>query len=412
MCNFDKLKEQIASSLTESSPSGKYFPHLNVPVPRTWCQVRRFVRQQSTLKGRECMKLPKYFKILYDELGIQEDIGRRATHFCHDLGDVLFFEKEDLVFLQPSFLIDTFKYVIRHDHRESTHWTEKLLDCGITETQFNLGKELLLQKGELEHWFLKVLWSHFYDNAAEPDIVNNLIQLLETFDIATSIEKGGQSTILIPEFQPKELIADWPRYSTDDSFEVQRWISVDHKLPHGLLKRIQVKILKKIYKRSGAHELNLAQNEICILDNKKTELYCTSRKETKECCRFGISEGVRLYIHGRDKNYVMTLLSKVCACINDTLREFPGLVFDHYIVHMTVNGPSFYKLEEVQTIQAAGMRKMYASAQILDELNEAEDVHGKENPHQCDSNVPETGDVMIDIDDLLPPLPKYGNIVL
>ena len=117
------------------------------------------MRRQSTLKGYECMKLPKYFKLLSDELDIDTDVARRATKFCHDLGDALFFEREDIVFLQPSFLIDTFKYIIRHDHKESTYWTDKLLDRGITGGISSVGKYLLLQKGESEQWLLEILWS-------------------------------------------------------------------------------------------------------------------------------------------------------------------------------------------------------------------------------------------------------------
>merc|ERR1712183_506465 len=73
--NFDKFKEQIASSLTESGPSGKYFPQLDEELPASWFRLRKFVREQSTRKGKECMKLPQYFKLISDELGIDEDVG-------------------------------------------------------------------------------------------------------------------------------------------------------------------------------------------------------------------------------------------------------------------------------------------------------------------------------------------------
>jgi len=397
MQNFDKLKEQISLSLEEIGPSGKYFPHLNVPVPRAWCQIRRFVRQQSILKGRECMKLPQYFKLLSNELGIVEDVGRRGTYFCHDLGDVLFFEKEDLVFLQPSFLIDTFKCIIRHDHKESTYWTEKLLDHGITEEQFDMGKHSLLQKGELDFWLLKALWSEFYNNLDEANITNNLIQLLETFDIATSIDNGNKKIIVIPEFQPKTLVASQTMCKNDGDFEIQRLISVDGKLPHGLLKRVQVKILKKIYKRIGAKEMNLAQNEIYISDINSTKLYLTSgRNEDYTGCR--TSEGVRLYIQGKDKSLVMSLLSKVCACMNDVFNEFPGLIFDHYVVYTTHSGLSFHKLEEVEAFQAAGRKQIHTSIQTT-----------LDGP-MSSSVVCDTEPIALEIDDLLPPLPNFANM--
>ena len=72
-----------------------------------------------------------------DELGINESVGCRATHFCLDLGDS----------------------IIRHYHKESTYWTDKLLDRGITGGTSSVGKYLLLQKGESEQWLLEILWS-------------------------------------------------------------------------------------------------------------------------------------------------------------------------------------------------------------------------------------------------------------
>jgi len=400
--NFDALQEQILSSLTESSPSGKYFPHLDAPLPGSWFQVRRFIRQQSTKKGHECMKLPKYFKLLSDELHINMDVGRRATKFCHDLGDVLYFEKEDLVFLQPSFLIDIFKYVIRHDHKESTYWTDKMLDHNISEEQFIKGKNLLLQKGELEQWLLEVLWSRLYDDLAESSIINNLIQLLETFDIGTSIEHKGCKILSIPEFQPKTLTMNWNIHKDDNEYEVQRWISVDQKLPHGLLKRIQARIFKKVFKRSGAKEFNLAQNEIYIFDKKSTELYCTSGKRTEECPGYGSAEGVRLYIRGADKRCVLSLLSKVYACVEDTLNDYPGLVFDHYVVHTTKIGSSFMKLEELQAMQAAGESKIHAPIKILNDPNEVVHNQNKLSASQCHP-IPKVEEIVLDINNLLPP---------
>jgi len=405
--NFDALKEQISYSLTEIGPSGKYFPHLEVPVPRSWFQVRSFVRQRSTHEGYECMKLPKYFKLLSDELDINEDVGRRATKFCHDLGDVLFFEKEDLVFLQPSFLIDVFKYVIRHDHKESTYWTKKLLDQNISEEQFNKGKDLLLQKGELEQWLLEVLWSRLNCNLAGQSIMNNLIQLLETFDIGTSIEHKNGRILSIPEFQPKHLTTNWPRYKNNGNYETQRWISVEQKLPHGLLKRIQVRIFKKVFKRSGVEDINLAQNDIYILDKSLTELYCMSGKRTEECPGFGLSEGIRLYIRGKDKCNVMSLLSKVYSCVENTLCDYPGLLFDHYVVHTTQTGSSFMRLEEVQAIQAAGESRINFCDQIFYDSNKKEDRQGKCNNYQGYSCKSKSTEIILKISDLLPPSPKH-----
>jgi len=253
-----------------------------------------------------------------------------------------------------------------------------------------------------EQWLLEMLWSRLYDNLAESSIMNNLIQLLETFDIGTSIEHKNGRILSIPEFQPKRLTANWPRYKDDGNYEIQRWISVDKKLPHGLLKRIQIRIFKKVFKRSGVEDINLAQNEIYVLDKSSTELYCLSGKRTEECPGFGLSEGIRLYIRGTDKGNVMSLLSKVYSCVENTLRDYPGLLFDHYVVHTTLTGSSFRRLEEVKAIQNAGESKVNLCNQVLYDPNDIEDLENKYNTYQADP----VKDVILHISDLLPPSPK------
>lgn len=353
--NFDKFKEQIASALTEAGPSGKYFPQLDEQLPGSWFKVRKFIRDQSMQKGHECIKLSQYFQLLSDELGINEDVGRRATHFCHELGDVLFFEKEDLVFLCPSFLIDVFKLVIRHDHKESTYWRAEFMEIfHISEEKFNKGKELLLQKGELEEWLLDLFWLQLDEFDPESVIKNNLIQLLETFDIAVSMQHEGRKMILIPEFQPKSLDLTWPKNKGEGQFEAQRWICVNCNLPCGLLKRIQVRVIKKIFKRNGTSCFNLAQNNFRIVDINSTVLYCKSGQGSEDCPDFETSEGIRLYVRGTDKQRVMTILKDVYSCVENTLKDFPGLIFDHYAVYTSKGGgSSFIKLEELNAKQRA-----------------------------------------------------------
>jgi len=409
--SYDKLMDQISSSLTEIGPSGKYFPQLDEHLPASWFRVRKFVREQSTRRGRECMKLPHYFKLVLDELDIQEDVCLRATRFCHELGDVLFFEKEGLIFLRPSLLIDVFKLVIRHDHKESTYWKKDMLkNYGIDEERFNIGKDLLLQKGELEEWLLNVLWSPLLDDGelgvggSESSIRNNLIQLLETFDIATPVEyNGGHKKLLIPEFQPKLIQNEqsWHESKRKGDFEIQRWICVvDRKLPHGLLKRVQVRILKKIFKRGRSNnEFSLAQNEFLIRDSRSsTAIYCKSgvRKSNEEYLGSDVEnwEGISLYVRGRVKRSVISLLKKVYNCLKDTLRDFPGLIFDHYAVYSfpqkigSLSSSAFIKLEELKARQDAGEKKIFIENPIAAIGEKNIMMEGKE----------------IKIDDLFPPL--------
>jgi len=196
---------------------------------------------------------------------------------------------------------------------------------------------------------------------------------------------------------------DWSRHIDDSNCGIQRWISVDQKLPHGLLKRIQVRIFKKVFKRSGATDFNLAQNGIYIVDNNLTELYCATEMRAEEYPGIGssgTSEGLRLYIRGKERRSVMSLLSRVYPCIQNTLHDYPGLGFDHYVVHTTPIGSSFYvNLEDVQVMQAAGEKRLHVSSKILNRSNEIEDdTNTKDNEN---SFATKSEGITLNIDDLL-----------
>jgi len=166
---------------------------------------------------------------------------------------------------------------------------------------------------------------------------------------------------------------------------------------------------KKVFKRSGVKDFDLAQNEIYILDKGLTELYCTSGKRTEECPGFGISEGLRLYIRGIDKLCVTSLLSKVYSCVENTLHDYPGLIFNQYVVHTAQSGSSFIKLEKVQALQAAGESKVHISTQILDDTNKQEDLLDKHDDYQHSPCMSESKEIILNIDNLLPSLSKKRN---
>merc|ERR1712127_116474 len=105
----------------------------------------------------------------------------------------------------------------------------------------------------------------------------------------------------------------------------------------------------------GTSGFHLSQNKFHILDSNTIELYCEIEKEIGDCSdELGTSEGVRLYIRGQGKQRVLSLLSRVYSCVEETLREFPGLVFDHYAVHNLKRKQLCINLEELKAKQDAG----------------------------------------------------------
>ena len=68
--------------------------------------------------------------------------------------------------------------------------------------------------------------------------------------------------------------------------------------------------------------------------------------------------------------------------MENTLKDFPGLVFDHYAVHISNSGgSSFIKVEELKAKQMAGAKEMKVSLKksVADETQYTE-----ENVNICD----------------------------
>jgi len=137
-----------------------------------------------------------------------------------------------------------------------------------------------------------------------------MIELFETFDIATLIEGTYENIVSIPEFQPKNLNQEsFNRIMIKEQYVSQRWISVDKLLPHGILKRIQVHICKNIYKKSGSIPfVKLAQDEFYIKDNSATTLYFKLEKTTEVSPTDDKSEGIRFFIQSKRREQIEDLL--------------------------------------------------------------------------------------------------------
>lgn len=339
--NFHALKAQIFSSLSEEGPSGKYFTHFDAPIPYSWTRIRKYVYDKSTQIGCECMQLPYYLQTISTDLQVSKDIVTHSTQFLHDLGDVLYYPKHNLVFLRPSFLVDVFKLVIRHDHKEATYWREEMQsDLNIGEAEFQQWKNLLLEKGQIVPELLNVLWSPLVGNLSEgsSDLYDNWMSLLQTFDIAALIEQEGKIVLLIPEFQPKNIMTKIKKSVEADKHVAQRLITVDKSLPDGILKRIQVNVLKNIYGKNGATFYELAQEEFYIKDKSGTALYFKIDQDVEACQGVILSEGIRFFIQSKAKKDAQELLEKVEESVDNVLKEFTGIRFETFALYTYQEG--------------------------------------------------------------------------
>lgn len=341
--------------MTEVGPTGKYFTQFDVPLPLDFVKVRNNAYEKGTQTGYECMSLSKYHQMVRKDLQVSEDIIIRSTQFCHDLGDILYYPQHEVVFLRPSFLVDLFKLVIRHDHEEATNWKTNMLSIyDITEDNFNQWKRRLLEKGELVLKLLDVLWSPLLGSLTQNSpLKEHLMELLETFDIALLIKGVDEKIVSIPEFQPKNLDQENFNMGIEKGQYIsQRWISVDKSLPRCILKRIQVHVLKNIYKTSGTIPfVKLAQDEFYINDKSATTLYFKLEKATEVSPTDDKSEGIRYFIQSETREQIKDLLEKVNESVDDVLNEYTGLIFQTFAMHTSQRGTAFYKMKLLKTLK-------------------------------------------------------------
>jgi len=365
MHNMDKVKQIITDSLTEEGQNGKYFPELDEELPLPYFEIRSFIREQVTKSAiQKPMDVDSYYKLIKENLDIDMETAKDATEFCHNLGDILFYENIGVVFLQPKFLIDAFKAVIRHDHREATRYA--LYDGFGTNDLFDAAKDNLLNCGKLEEWFLSMLWSRLgiEKGYEKSNIYGKMIDLLAKFDVAYVAEweqgeflESKPKILIVPEFQTPTLeqFSDkkWPMKEKEEcQYEVQRWICLDDKeLPRDLLKRLQVRLFTS---NIFVSLLNfLSQEQIVIFDSKGVEVFITTHgTEDHHFSHGDIKNGLRLHVRCKDKEVMWSLFSRIDKIIKSLFKDWSGLTFKHFAVHTSEKGDfvltSVLKLEELR----------------------------------------------------------------
>jgi GTPase SAR1 family protein len=142
------------------------------------------------------------------------DLLRRCISYLRVVGEVLYYEDlpalHDRVFLQPQWLVDVMKELVRHDLDELIEQIDPSVVDRASEMQA-LGR-LFVTQGILDRRLLPWLWRDLRpDVTAEPKLIDELISLLSELSIAT------------------ELPTSWVT-GADEEFEGRRWL-VPMRLP-------------------------------------------------------------------------------------------------------------------------------------------------------------------------------------
>jgi hypothetical protein len=103
------------------------------------------------------------------EVGLEKDQLHRARRFLHATGSVLYYgsgtrqlswKLQKVVFLQPQFIVDIIKYVIRKSKAEDMNKELRDMDTRIRGTILQRDLEVLLERGKVTQSLLNELWKH------------------------------------------------------------------------------------------------------------------------------------------------------------------------------------------------------------------------------------------------------------
>ena len=162
--------------------------------------------------------------------GLDAEQLLRALQFLHATGSVLHFgagarqhsrRLQEVVFLQPQFIIDAIKYVIRESRAQDVNDELRALDAQIRGTTLQHDLDLLLERGELTRSLLAELWAKFKFKAQDERL---MLELMKGFRLLRELGSPGDgerfvvpamlpTTSLPPEF----LAPDWWRPSKADA---------------------------------------------------------------------------------------------------------------------------------------------------------------------------------------------------
>lgn len=360
----------LVDSIKDTVQDRAYFPELDEMVPTFYTAVRRAIRAKRNEQQFYFMPTSEYLQLLASELDLTLQEVHEASSFMHALGEILYFNAEhrsdglDVTFMKVSFLIDAFKFVVRHDHRDASTFREDP-EIGLTRAEFNGMKDDLLTRGLLHLQFLEQLWAPPAPEGIglrrqqNPEEFWSLVQLLEKFEVAailnTDPASGNPTALLVPEFEPLTLPASaWDVAAPAGATEAQRFFQFDSVPPHGIVQRFQVKVCPLANKGDG-HSFNVAKDGLSV-SMFGCSVFCQlvqGKNPTRPT--FGNSSwGFQIIVRGQDER-LWKCTNTVVAMFEELLDQWPGLPVDQFAVADSIAKLLFLPVRRLRTEAEAGL---------------------------------------------------------
>eukprot|EP00040_Diaphanoeca_grandis_P035864 m.226578 g.226578 ORF g.226578 m.226578 type:complete len:1867 (+) comp33495_c0_seq1:230-5830(+) len=347
MLGIKELRKSIEQAATD-------IPTLGEQIPIAYDQIRNLIANKRMEDRFKCMELDEYCAMVKQELptlNFSNEAIERATEFLHVIGEVLFYKKHHIVFLNVGYLVDAFKFIIRHDHNEATTYNaEDHASIDVDRRQFQHYKQLLLEQGRLSSVLLQCLWvapppyglGLRKDDSLEAHArYRALVYLLERFDIAAVLEddeEGDPMTLVVPQFLPDAipLSAPWTPTCPSETFQLHRLFEFPKQHPRGLMPRLQtrlisMKLMSKIW----------LSKECVIVPFGECLVLCRISKGDRFASdddgAFQDMSGLQLIIRGCKTEAVHRACATLIELVKSLIAEWPAERPTHYVVYHVKN---------------------------------------------------------------------------
>ena len=404
--------QSLATAIEAMTQDKAAFPQVDEEIPASYHKVRSAIRAKRSDPRFAFLSGDQFRETMSRELNLRIDEVQRATEFMHELGEVLYYKTpasdgggdggcnadgrsggsevdntdrasavckaaealpaslappppvEDVVFLKVSFLIDAFKFIVRHDHREAT--TLRNANIGASdkmgEDVFAVLKNNLLSFGRLDIRLLEHLWAApppgglgLSRHGQTAERFTAMIALLERFEIAAVVDTvdGHPSKLMVPEFQPLQLpLEAWSTVCPATQAQAHLWFEFgNNEPPKGLLQRLQIKLC--------ALPISAAQFSKQAVTLSLGNIACLVRiakgVNPDTAFSYGLQIVARGAVHFKDGSVWHTLRT-LEAITTQLLAAWPGLRFDQFAVHQPTpnDAPVFISTDSIRAAVRAG----------------------------------------------------------
>lgn len=329
VCGLGNIDSNSLKSLTTSVHNVIRINSVSEKIGPNYFAISKLVRQikaDQVYIGKQ-----KFLDLLKSKMpNLSEEFIWRVVQFLHDIGDLLYYPENDrlsdFVFLQPQWLVDVIKYLIRHDLNKNLKWKYEMKHLCPKAFKFEEIKDNFLNHGIAEPWFLEQIW---LEQKLEQSLIGYLIEFLRKFEILIeTVDQSGKKLFLLPSLmQNRSLneLSDW-KSSNDQQVltQVGRKFVFPFYAPPGLFSRFLAKAF------SLGERQSISQNILILLFKNGMKVLCHCYRD--ENSQLIIDLVIRCDFNKHSHEQLAIKLELFVSTLEQLLDEWPGLTYDQYCI--------------------------------------------------------------------------------